>query len=110
MRKKAFILVGISSLCLAAWTLANPPAGTPGVSKGAIAADSAGNIGIGTVAPATLLDVNGTTTIRKTLDMTGNRIWNVATPTSSTDAANKAYVDLQIANISSSSKIGRAHV
>ena len=101
-RHLPIILIALLALGYFAWTLANPPAGTPGTGGGSIWADSLGNIGI-KATPATLLDVNGTTTIRKTLDMTGNRIWNVATPTSSLDAANKAYVDLQVANISSSS-------
>jgi hypothetical protein len=87
---------------LAAWTLASPPSGTPGATNGGLFGDSAGNIGIKTSTPATTLDVNGTTTIRKSLDMTSNRIINVATPTSSLDAVNKAYVDTQIASVSSS--------
>jgi len=102
MSNKVFILILIWSGLLAAWTFASPPAGTPGITLGALFGASNGNIGIATSSPATLLDVNGTTTIRKSLDMVNNRIINVATPTSSLDAANKAYVDAQVATVNSS--------
>ncbi len=102
MPNKVFILILAWSGILAAWTFASPPSGTPGITLGGLFSDSAMNIGIKTSAPATALDVNGTTTIRKSLDMTNNRILNVATPTSSLDAANKAYVDAQIAAMTSS--------
>lgn len=73
-------------------TLANPPAGTPGTTYGILAVNN-GNLGVSTTTPATKLDVNGSTTIRGWLDMSGNIIMNVATPATSTDAVNKAYVD-----------------
>ncbi len=101
--RRSFILIAVWSVLLGAWTLANPPAGTVGTTKGVLSADGTNNIGIATSTPMSDLDVNGTTTIRKSLDMTNNRILNVATPTSSLDAANKAYVDAQAANVSSSS-------
>ncbi len=96
MPQKVFILILVGSAVFAAWTFASPPSGTPGATSGALFSNSAGNIGIKTSSPATALDVNGTTTIRKSLDMANNRIINVATPTSSTDAVNKAYVDNQL--------------
>ena len=46
-----------------------------------------GYVGIGTNTPTTKLDVNGV------LNLNSNKITNVALPTSSTDAATKAYVD-----------------
>jgi hypothetical protein len=46
-----------------------------------------GRVGIGTANPTTKLDVNGV------LNLNSNKITGVATPTSSTDAATKAYVD-----------------
>lgn len=46
-----------------------------------------GSIGIGTATPTQKLQVDGA------IDVTDNRILRVATPTSATDAANKAYVD-----------------
>ena len=65
-------------------TLANPPSGTPGTTSGAIAATSTGGFWSVTI--------NGTTTIQKSLDMAGNRITGVATPVTSTDAVNLAYI------------------
>src|SRR3989344_7514450 len=102
MSNKVFILILAWSGLLAAWTLASPPSGTPGATSGALFSSSSGNIGIKTSVPETTLDVNGTTTIRKSLDMANNRIMNVATPTATLDAANKAYVDAQIAGMTSS--------
>ena len=46
-----------------------------------------GYVGIGTNTPTTKLDVKGV------LNLNSNKITNVALPTSSTDAATKAYVD-----------------
>ena len=51
--------------------------------------DSAG----GTVIIDDELSVAATTTLASILDLSTNRIINVATPTATTDAANKAYVD-----------------
>jgi N-acetylneuraminic acid mutarotase len=48
-----------------------------------------GNVGIGTTTPAEKLTVAGN------IDVTGNRIVNLATPINSTDAATKGYVDAQ---------------
>jgi hypothetical protein len=50
---------------------------------------SGGNVGIGTTAPAEKLTVAGN------IDVTGNRIVNLASPIDSTDAATKGYVDAQ---------------
>jgi hypothetical protein len=50
---------------------------------------SGGNVGIGTTAPAQKLTVAGN------IDVTGNRIVNLASPIDSTDAATKGYVDAQ---------------
>jgi hypothetical protein len=61
-------------------------------------ADTTGNTAI-----AGTLNVTGTTTLgdltigsTKTISMGSNRVTNVATPTNSTDAANKNYVDLAV--------------
>ena len=105
MSNRLFILILVGSGLFAAWTLASPPSGTPGATLGALFSDSAGNVGIKTATPASALDVNGTTTIRASLDMTNNRILNVAIPTSSLDAANKAYVDALVASMNSTIKL-----
>lgn len=47
MTNKIFIFILVWSLTLAAWVWANPPAGTPGTTNGALIADSMGNIDIG---------------------------------------------------------------
>ena len=83
----------------AALALANPPSGTVGQTLGALFSDPSGNIGIKTTAPVSVLDVNGTTTIRKSLDMTNNRIMNVATPVVGQDAINKTYADTIITSM-----------
>lgn len=101
MPRKVFILILIGSAIFAAWTFASPPSGTPGTTLGALFGNSAGNVGIQTSSPVTALDVNGTTTIRKSLDITNNRIMNVSTPVADTDAANKTYVDTLIGSVSS---------
>jgi hypothetical protein len=48
-----------------------------------------GNVGIGTTTPSQKLTVAGK------IDVTGNRIVNLATPIDSNDAATKGYVDAQ---------------
>lgn len=47
MANKIFICILVWSMALAAWVWANPPAGTPGMTNGALIADSMGNIDIG---------------------------------------------------------------
>lgn len=102
MKRNLTIIILAWSALLAAWTLASPPNGTIGATFGKIAVDASGNIGIATGTPMAILDINGTTTIRKTLDMTINRIVNVATPILGTDAVPMSYLTTQIATISSS--------
>ena len=101
MKGKLTILICAWSALFVAWVFANPPSGTIGITTGIISSDSAGKIGITTAIPVTALDINGTTTIRKSLTMVNNKIINLATPSALLDAANKAYTDAQIANIGS---------
>jgi len=54
--------------------------------------DNGTNVGIGTTAPGQKLTVAGN------IDVTGNRILNLATPINASDAATKGYVDTQVAN------------
>jgi hypothetical protein len=54
--------------------------------------DNGTNVGIGTTAPGQKLTVAGN------IDVTGNRILNLATPINASDAATKGYVDAQVAN------------
>lgn len=105
MPNKVFILILVGSALFAAWTFASPPSGTPGGTFSGLFGDSAGNVGIKTATPATLLDVNGTTTIRNSLDMANNQITNVALPLTGLDAVNKSYVDTLIANASTTMKL-----
>ena len=102
MKRQLVILIIVWSGVFAAWALAIPPSGTPGATFGALFGSSTGNIGIKTASPTTALDINGTTTIRKSLYMASNKIINVMRPVSSTDAVNKAYIDAQTNNMASS--------
>ncbi len=109
MSPKLFITTILSavaaSFLFSAWTLANPPSGSPGQTYGILQASTTPKyIGIN-IAPATTLDVNGTTTIRqglivsglssfaKNLDMGSNLILNLNAPSTGTGATNKTYVD-----------------
>jgi len=53
-----------------------------------------GYVGIGTTTPSAVLDVSGAVKFRGTLDLTSQKITNVASPTSTTDVATKSYVDI----------------
>jgi len=55
--------------------------------------DTNGNVGINKETPTVALDVVGLAKISNTLDMNSTKIINLAISTSSTDAANKGYVD-----------------
>ena len=102
MKKQTSVIIFIWSAILIGWAFANPPSGTVGTTQGIITADASNNVGIATSTPATDLDINGTTTIRKSLNMTGGRILNVATPTAATDGVPLNYLSSQIATVSSS--------
>lgn len=49
------------------------------------------------------ISVNGDLQVLSTLDVSGNKITNVGTPTDESDAANKSYVDIEISKINTSS-------
>lgn len=102
MKRQIIILLLVWSTLLVAWTFANPPSGTVGTTTGVISVDGSDNVGIATSTPLSVLDVNGTTTIRGVLDMAGNKIINLATPVSSTDAVPMSYFTTQVGNVSSS--------
>lgn len=102
MKKHLFIITLVWSVIIIGYALANPPSGTIGTTKGTIASDASNNVGISTSTPATDLDINGTTTIRKSLDMTGGRIINVGTPIAGTDGVPLNYLSSRIATVSSS--------
>jgi hypothetical protein len=68
---------------------ANVSAGQFGANTGGGNYYFMGNVGIGTTTPAQKLTVTGN------IDVTGNRIVNLASPIDSTDAATKGYVDAQ---------------
>ena len=54
-----------------------------------------GDVGIGTSTPGALLHVAGTGKFSGSLDMTSQKITNLAVPTTDSDAVTKAYVDAQ---------------
>lgn len=104
MPNKVFILILVFSGMFAGWTFASPPSGTIGTSVRSLFTNASGNVGIKTSTPTTLLDINGTTTIRNGLDMQNNRIMNVITPTVGLDAINKSYADAVLASMNTSMK------
>jgi hypothetical protein len=53
-------------------------------------------IGTSLTTPAAKLDVQGTGKFSGQVNMTSQKITNLATPTATTDAANKSYVDAQV--------------
>jgi microcystin-dependent protein len=55
-----------------------------------------GNVGIWTTTPSTTFDVSGAVKFRGALDMTSQKITNVASPTTTTDVATKSYVDIAV--------------
>ena len=61
--------------------------GTGGLAEDQLVLLHGGNVGIGTNAPATKLDVNGTATIRGALSLGGQSVTNIETTLTETDAA-----------------------
>lgn len=102
MKRQLTTLILVWSALVGVWTFANPPSGTVGTTTGVLAVDGSGNVGIATSTPMAALDVNGTTTMRSFLDMAGNKISNLATPASGTDAVPMSYFTTQIESVSSS--------
>ena len=60
------------------------------------------------VAPTTTLDVTGAARIAGTLDMNSNKIFNLANPAYSQDAATKIYVDNATSGMATSSSVSSA--
>ena len=56
------------------------------------------SVGVGT-AYAVNITLGGTVDITQTLNMMGNKITNLGTPTTTTDATTKAYVDAAVPNV-----------
>lgn len=61
--------------------------------------DTNDRLGIGNNAPAVPLHVTGAAKITGELDMTSQKITNLALPTTGTDAANKTYVDSVVSGL-----------
>ena len=59
----------------------------------------AGRVGIGITSPTAQLHVSGDAKITQQLDMSSQKIVNVLDPTSAQDAATKAYVDQEVADL-----------
>ena len=78
------------------------------VTLGNASADAVTVTGTATFTPSADFDGGFTVAGSQTVDMGSNRVQNVATPTSSTDAANKGYVDSvkQALDIKDSVKLG----
>ena len=76
--------------------LGSTTAGEIDTISGNLTLDSAG----GTVSVDDALSVAATTTLASVLNLSSNRILNVATPTSNNDAANKGYVDSFVLGLS----------
>ena len=95
MKYQVIIITSVWLGSIVIWASANPPNKT-------IYSDAVNNIGIATSTPMTALDVNGATTIRKSLDMTNSRIINTGDPTINTDAVPLNYIAIKITAVSSS--------
>ena len=82
--EKARITGGISGITFGT--------GDPTTARVFISSD--GKLGINTTTPNEYLTVNGNASIKGSLSMLNNKIINLATPTATTDATTKSYVDL----------------
>jgi hypothetical protein len=67
-----------------------------------------GRVGVNNAAPTVPLDVSGAARIAGTLDMSFNKIVNLANPTNDQDAATRSYVDTKTTDMATSSSVSTA--